>query len=169
MIELKHRQGSQEWLDAIHAAFILDAESGAVSRRTLRGGQIVGAAVGTTRKDGYLSTSFMGKEILMHRLVWALAMGELPEAEIDHINGNRADNSIRNLRLSTRAENNQNRRKAHANNRLGLLGVTQAGGRFRARIRLSGKVADLGRFDTAQEAHAAYLAAKRKLHPGCTL
>jgi hypothetical protein len=162
-------QGTPEWKAALQAAFTLDVLTGIVTRRDTRGGQVAGKGVGRLRADGYLSTKFLGREILLHRLVWALSTGDLPPTELDHINGNRADNRPANLRLSTRSENNQNRRAAHANNRLGVLGVTQSGARFLARIRLDGKLIRLGRFDTAQEAHSAYLAAKRDMHAGCTL
>lgn len=162
-------QGSPDWKAEAVKAFSLDPSTGIVTRLCTRGGQVAGQVVGTRRKDGYLSTKFMGCEILLHRLVWVLSTGELPAGELDHINGNRSDNRPANLRPATRSENNQNRRAPHANNRLGVLGVTQVGRRFLARIRVEGRLARIGVFDTAKEAHEAYVWTKRGMHPGCTL
>jgi len=94
--------------------------------------------------------------------------GEWP-SEIDHINGDKSDNSYRNLREVSRGENMQNKRKAHRNNKTGFLGVAREAGKYRARIRVCGKNRSLGMYDTPQQAHQAYLAAKRELHEGCTI
>lgn len=73
--------------------------------------------------------------------------------EIDHINGDRTDNRKANLRLATKAQNAHNR-KQHK----GLKGVQQQRAKYVARIKLD-KNTYLGSFDTADEAHAAYVAA----------
>lgn len=58
---------------------------------------------------------------------------------------------------------------AHKNNKTGLIGVQPHGIRFIAKIKSDGKQYNLGVFDTATEAHEAYLSAKRKMHKGCTI
>jgi hypothetical protein len=94
----------------------------------------------------------------------------MPTTEIDHLNGDRADNKWANLRAASRSTNNQNRRAAHKNNKLGILGVRQVeNGRFLARIRVDGQLRRLGTFTSSEQAHAAYLDAKRTLHQGNTL
>lgn len=152
------------------ALFSYNPETGAVLRRVTRGGQVAGARVGTRRRDGYLATKFDGAEILLHRLVWLHTYGVMPDGEIDHINGDKSDNRLGNLREVDRAMNNQNRRRAHVNNRLGVMGVTEvSGGVFLARIRVNKALIRLGRFSTPKLASEAYLAAKRRLHQGNTL
>ena len=120
--------------------------------------------------NGYRYVSFKGYSIRAHRLIWALFYGEWPEGDLDHINGIRSDNRISNLRDAGRCSNAQNERKARKNNKsTGLLGSYKAGNRYRAIIHVDGNPVHLGRFDTAEDAHAAYVAAKRKFHAGCTI
>jgi hypothetical protein len=105
-----------------------------------------------------------------HRLAWLYVHGSFPQLEIDHINGDPADNKIGNLREVPHALNMQNRRRPHRNNSTGFMGVSFAkGGGFKAAIGISGRTVFLGEFKTAEEAHAAYLAKKREVHPGCTI
>lgn len=150
--------------------FIYDPESGLITRRKTTGGKPSGSIAGSLRSDGYVGIGVCGAEVLAHRLAWLLHHGVEPEQEIDHINGIRSDNRAANLRVVSRATNNQNRRKAHANNKLGVLGVQLDGsGLFRARIRVNKKLILIGRFDTAEAASKAYVSAKRELHDGGTL
>lgn len=129
-----------------------------------------GAVAGYTGTNGYLELRGLAPGTLKgHRVAWALFHGAWPSHHIDHINGDRTDNRIVNLRATTIVHNSQNQRSAHANNKLGLLGVHADGGRFRAQIRVDGKKIPLGSFKDAESAHQAYLDAKRKLHQGNTL
>src|SRR3972149_955610 len=96
-------------------------------------------------------------------------MGEFPKGDIDHINGDRADNRIGNLRATSRSENMQNLKEAHKDNCTGHLGVFKKRHRFGAQIMVDGVKHKLGIYDTPQEAHEAYLEAKRKLHPAGVL
>lgn len=98
-----------------------------------------------------------------------MARGHWPTYQIDHINGDRSDNRLANLRDVSATVNAQNQRKAYANNRAGLLGAHRAGKRYVARIRMPQARIFLGGFASAEEAHAAYVAAKRLLHEGNTL
>lgn len=119
--------------------------------------------------NGYIQVGLFGRRYYAHRLAWFLHYGRWPQGELDHVNGNRADNRIENLREVTRDENAQNRRKAQGNNKLGVLGVYRHSERFRAQIMAAGGRIHLGLFDTVEEAHAAYVAAKRRFHAGNTL
>ena len=110
------------------------------------------------------------KALFMHREIMKVSKGLL----VDHINGNRGDNRLCNLRDVSRKINTQNRKSASINNSCGLLGVSEhkgvgKSGRFVAGIYIEGKRKHLGVFDTAQQAHEAYLTAKRKYHEGCTI
>jgi len=101
-----------------------------------------------------------------HRLAWLYTYGEWPVGDIDHINECKGDNRIINLREATRAENMQNRSKANKNGHSGLLGVTKVGKKWLGQIHVDGVRHHLGRFESPQEAHAAYLRAKHQLHKG---
>jgi len=125
---------------------------------------------GTVKSDGHMEISIFYRRHPVHRLAWVIATGEWPKGVIDHINGNPSDNRLCNLRDVSHAENIQNQRQANrANKSSGYLGVTSSRGRWEARIMTNGKNIYLGRFDTPEEAHQVYLAAKRNLHPGCVI
>lgn len=110
-----------------------------------------------------------------HRLAWLYMTGEWPKHEIDHRDTDALNNRWENLREATSAQNKQNLRKAKGRNRCGVLGVYLHGqnklgaDRWRARIRVDGTTVHLGLFDSAELAHAAYVSAKRRLHPFGTL
>lgn len=107
-----------------------------------------------------------GRQMFSHQLAWLFIHGEWPSGfEIDHINGDGLDNRACNLRRATRAENSTNA-PAQKSNRVGLRGVHfhAEAKRYRAQITKSGKTKSLGYFDTPEEAHAAYLAAAKKIH-----
>jgi hypothetical protein len=129
----------------------------------------VGQVAGTARPDGGRQVRLDGKLLLVHRVAWALIHGEWPEGEIDHINGDRADNRLENLRCVDRRTNCENKRKAQKNNRLGALGVGPHNSGYCARLRTFGKDYYLGHFDSVEAAALAYVEAKRRLHAGCTL
>jgi HNH endonuclease len=104
-----------------------------------------------------------------HRIAWLLAYGVWPEHEIDHINGNPADNRLVNLRDVPHRTNQQNQHRATSSNKsTGTLGVSRTHNRtkFVAQIKVSGKHLHLGCFDDVAAAQSAYLEAKRRLHEG---
>lgn len=105
---------------------------------------------------------------LMHRLILERMEGRpLLRSELtDHINNTGTDNRRGNLRACSAAENSRNR-KASSRNLCGLKGVRTTGQRinpFTAQITVNGKQIALGGYDTAEEAHAAYVAAAIKYH-----
>lgn len=124
---------------------------------------------------GYVRVLINGKYFMAHHLVWLLHTGGLPAKQIDHVNGLRDDNRFENLREVSPVENSQNQRCAHKTSSTGLLGATPYRDprlktpRWRAQIRINGKSTHIGLFASAEEAHEAYLAAKRIHHPGCTI
>lgn len=125
--------------------------------------------VGWMAKDGYCKIEFQHKTYATHRLAWLFTYGYLPKECIDHINGNRADNRICNLREATRVENSQNQRKAKSQNKSGYLGVSLLNNKYHASITVNKVFRHIGIFDTAIEAHEAYLKVKRKEHIFCTI
>lgn len=112
-----------------------------------------------------------GRSIPAHQLAWLYMTGEMPTMDIDHIDGNRANNRWANLRHVSRSINMQNVKRARADSAHGLIGVElhRQSGLYHSRIKVSGRRKHLGYFKTPEEAHQAYLAAKRRLHEGCTI
>lgn len=124
---------------------------------------IPGSIAGTLHCLGYRTISVDGKRYKEHRLAWLYVYGQWPVGEVDHIDGCRNNNRISNLRDVSKSTNQQNLRCAKAHNRSGLLGVSRRkSGGWCARI-------TIGTYDTPEEAHAAYLDAKRRLHAGCAV
>lgn len=137
-------------------------------RKTGRKGK-VGAVVGWKDKDGYIQVDVLCRHYRAHRLAWLYVTGDWPRDDIDHINGVRSDNRWINLRTVTRIVNMQNVRMARKDSSTGLIGVEKNGRGYSARIKTATERLYLGYFDTPEEAHSAYLAAKRRLHEGCTI
>jgi hypothetical protein len=144
-------------------------ETGVFTNRAERFGSVAGKVTGTPSRYGYLHVKVFGRTYRAHRLVWLYVHGTSPQGQIDHINGDRSDNRIANLRDVSAGANSENKRQATARNRSGFLGVNFAAGKWVAQICTGGKDCYLGRFDTPEKAHEAYLSAKRKLHEGCTI
>ncbi len=125
-----------------------------------------GSAAGSIHCNGYIRICALGKHILAHRLAWMFVHGEFPNGQIDHINGIKTDNRIINLRDVDGFINSQNIRSSKGQNKNGLLGAHKHRNKWRSRITAYGKRVNLGTMDTPQEAHKAYLEAKRKFHSG---
>lgn len=124
----------------------------------------VGDLAGSIRADGYRGMSYFGREYLCHRVAWRLYYGKWPAKELDHINGNKLDNRIDNLREVTRGQNMQNILTPNKSNKLGVKGVYQNKLKFVACIKYNNNVHYLGSFSTVEEASAAYQAAKSMYH-----
>ena len=120
---------------------------------------------------GYRRVSFDSNRYLAHRVAWLYVNGCWPSKDIDHINGDRGDNRIANLRDVPNSTNRENMRAPRSDNASGYLGVHfhKQAKKWRARIQVKSRGINLGLFDTPEQAHEAYLQAKRKLHSGCTL
>lgn len=82
--------------------------------------------------------------------------------ELDHIDGDKLNNRIENLREVSHTENMCNQQTAQRSNKLQVLGVHKKGSKYAAQIRLEGKVKHLGLFDTEQQASSAYQIAKER-------
>jgi hypothetical protein len=121
--------------------------------------------------NGYTQIGIDRRLYYAHRLAWLFVHGSWPTEQIDHINGLKSDNRIRNLRSVSAEVNNQNRRRARRDCVSGWQGVhldTETG-RFIARIKSAGKLTRLGTYQEPAAAHGAYLIAKRSIHEGCSL
>ena len=149
----------------LHEMLKYDSTAGALTWKKQSGRAPAGAPAGSKTSNGYLSVTVLGKRYLAHRLAWELSYGTPAPALIDHVNGDKLDNKISNLRELGKSGNAQNQKKAMANNALGVLGVCKHKGKFQASIEVDGKSKYLGLFTTVEKASAAYQAAKLSLHP----
>ena len=137
-----------------------------LSTRKTKPGQIAG----WVDEDGYRHIRIDRTLYPAHRLAFVYMTGGWPKnGFVDHKNCISGDNRWRNLRDVTKRTNQENRKRAGSNSQTGLLGASPQYGKFVAHITSHGIVHHLGTFRTAEEAHAVYVRAKRKLHAGCTI
>lgn len=129
-------------------------------------GDIVGAST-----HGYIRLCFGYETYLAHRIAWLLVNGTWPKYHIDHIDGDKTNNAIRNLRDIQHVYNAQNVKSARGCSKTGLLGAwpSTSSCRFVSQIMANGTRKHIGTFDSAEDAHQAYLIEKRRLHDGCTI
>lgn len=111
---------------------------------------------------GYYRGQVCGKQLLLHRVAWAIYYGEWPTGQIDHINGDRQDNRIANLRDVSRVENMRNKGRSRKNTS-GTTGVYWHFGKqkWTAEIRIGGDNKHLGYFAKIKDAIAARKAGSR--------
>ena len=129
----------------------------------------VGDVAGTLHKrSGYINMYVDGATYTAARLAWLYMTGHHPAHDMDHINGVTTDNRWCNLRDVPVQINMQNTRRANKNNVSGLMGVHWRADRatWTSQLRVDGKSKRLGSFKTPEEAHAAYIKAKRIHHVG---
>lgn len=121
------------------------------------------AIAGKPKPDGYIYISLGGERYLLHRIIWKAVTNKDPDGEIDHINGDRADNRAKNLRCISHQDNgkNQGRRK---DNTSGINGVSwcKQTKRWLVVISIDGKARHVGRFSDISEAAKARAAAEKR-------
>ena len=118
---------------------------------------------GTTAVNGYRVIGVAGARLYAHRLAWLFVYGHWPPHQIDHIDGDRSNNAIKNLRLATNAQNARNSRARRAD---GLKGIYfhKLSGLWAATIMTDGVKRSLGYHQTPELAHAAYARAAQCHH-----
>lgn len=117
---------------------------------------------GYIHRNGYIKIKLNGFSMQASRLAWVLHYGVNPTGFIDHIDGDRKNNAIGNLRMVTSQENNMNA-GLRSHNRLGVRGVREKSGRYQARITKDGKLHNLGWFATIELAQKARIRAENEL------
>lgn len=125
----------------------------------------LGPVRGSLNSAGYPRVFIDGRSYLMHRLAFLYMTGRWPAEELDHRDGDPSNYRWANLREATRAQNCQNMRRSKKN-KSGLKGASfnRQHGTWVGSIAADGTQIMLGRFDTAEAAHAAYCEAARRLH-----
>ena len=130
----------------------------------LKAGEIAGCV--QKHRKPYKVIKIDGVLYLCHRLAWLYVHGSMPYGLIDHKNGDGLDNRLENLRVVTNKQNIQASLRVPRHNTSGLKGASfsKKMGKWIAGISINGKRKHIGCFDTAEEAHEAYLSAKREVH-----
>jgi hypothetical protein len=147
-----------------------DPKTGVFTRRgySLRGGRTssrgAGERAGWHCANGYWMICVDNRDYTAHRLAWLYVYGRFPNGDTDHINHDKIDNRIANLREATRSQNSANR-PPPKHNKSGHKGVhfDRAKGRWVAYIKKDFKRYHLGRYDTMEEAIAARKDAEHKM------
>ena len=148
--------------ERLHEMF--EYKDGNLYRKISLGRTKAGDKVGFVNNKGYVSVNIDKKCIALHRIVWVMQHGEMP-ALIDHIDGNRQNNRIENLRLANRFENAQNKRM-HKNNISGVKGISwhRATKKWKAQIFCNYKTYSLGCYKSLEEADEVVSLARDMLH-----
>lgn len=118
---------------------------------------------GCINAKGYRVIQIFGTQYYAHRLAWAFVHGVMPNDDIDHINGDKDDNRLFNLRSANRNQNQANIR-APKTNKLGIKGVCKVKDRnlFSAKIVVNGRRKHLGYFKNVENAAEVYAAAAKR-------
>ena len=158
----------QKWAKMItqkelKATFIYNEQTGAFARRMAHN-RI--KPTGTINTLGYKVIGFKSKLWLAHRLAWLYVYGVYPDCDIDHIDENKSNNAISNLRLATRSQNMQNVRNPNKNNAQKVRGVYfhKPTGLYMAAIMIDGKSKHLGYFKDIEAAKLARETARKCYH-----
>lgn len=150
-----------------------DPETGIFTWAKTRRNVKIGARAGSERgSSGYRVISVFDHAYYEHRLAWLWMIGDWPAGQVDHKNMIRTDNRWENLRDVTQSVNQQNKQRATVRSSIGLLGASPPRNgrkRFKSTIQVNKKSIHLGYHDTPEQAHAAYVAAKRILHEGALI
>lgn len=139
-----------------------DSETGEFTHKIRRAGVKYGSLAGTQHSEGYSMIRIDKTAHYAHRLAWLYVYGLHPKQQIDHINGVKADNRLRNLRDVSQSANQQNMKGPRKSKKDGQpLGVRSRNNRFSAIFTINGKQTWIGTYCTADLAHQAYLQAKK--------
>jgi hypothetical protein len=151
--------------ERLHELLDLNYETGLFTRRITKGARFKAGTIATPQDkgDGYKRIGLDWKQYNYARVVWLYVHGHWPEGEIDHINGDPADNRPANLRVATHQQNVQ-ARKRQRKTKSGYRGVTMTPtGKFQAQISVNCRKQHIGVYLTAEEAHAAWRAKAKEL------
>ncbi len=143
---------------------LLEYRDGELYWKVSKGPAKIGSRVGCFDKEGYRVTTINYKNYKIHRLIFMMHYGFFPQ-EVDHINGNKSDNSIENLREATHSLNNCNK-IIQKNNTSGIKGVSWKKDRKKwdVRVAINKKNYRIGYFEDLELATLAAEMAREKYH-----
>lgn len=151
---------NQELLLSCNKYLIYNPDTGIITNRINRGNVKAGDLSGSVGDSGYVKIKLMTRVYVAHRLGFLMHYGDLPK-ELDHINGNRLDNRIVNLRSCSRSQNMRNIPSRGLSKYRGVNWHAK-GKKWQSRIRIGGSRHHLGLFHSEDEAYQAYLKAAEK-------
>lgn len=152
-------------IDQLRELFDLDEETGVLRWRVSPARNVkAGSIAGGNKGSGYLAVKVDRKKLQVHRIVFAMVNGYLPEF-VDHINGIPSDNRPANLRAATCLQNNQNRR-TRKDSSSGVKGVCWNSRlrKWQANVRANGKNNYLGLFTDPSKAEEVVRAFREQHH-----
>lgn len=151
---------AERGLDQLRQALEYNPHSGEFTWRVARANRKPGDAAGNVGPNGYRTVTVNYRSHYAHHLAIAFSSGVFPQhgSHVDHINGDKSDNRIENLRVVTPSCNGLNRHKPNRNNTSGIRGVSFDSRRhsWLAQICIDGRYSYLGRFKTREQAAAAW-------------
>lgn len=148
---------------------LFDYKDGEIFWKVSGAGRKIGVPAGRHKLNGYGSTTVKSKGYYTHRLIFLYHHGYLPKF-LDHIDGDKSNNGINNLREATRQKNGMNRKKQKSHNGKPTTSIYKGvswhkkAKKWRARIRSKGELKHLGMFTSEIEAAKAYNKAATKYH-----
>lgn len=149
----------------VHEWFVYDYFTGKMFWKSPLSNRVkVGDEAGSIQA-GYLRVGIFGKGFQVHRLVWKLCYGAIPEGYfIDHIDGNKLNNRLENLRLATYTENNRNARSRSGKSKYKGVYWFKRDSCWQAQIQVNGVKYHIGYFDDEEEAAKAYETVAKEIH-----
>lgn len=144
----------------LKSLMVLDYTTWEFTWKVKKGKAGIGKVVGSHDTKGYKTTSIGGTSYKIHRLIWLYVYGEWPKGVLDHIDGNKSNNCLSNLRDTNQMINGANRTKLNKNNTSGYLGVYRDKKKWNAELIYLGEKFRLGSFDTPEKANEALIAFK---------
>lgn len=163
MLEYNENTGEFRWKPRTPDMFE-DGNQGRAANAKAWNTKLSGKIAGVRCGNGYTAIAIKNKKYYAHRLAILMVTGKWPNHQVDHVNGDRSDNRLCNIREASQYENMQN--CTFSTNNSGYTGVSFKAKTIRwiAQINAYGKQIYLGSFKTKEEAAKAYLKAKSKLH-----
>lgn len=151
-------------IEQLHELFIYEPDTGRLLNRVSTNSRArAGAEAGSDNGRGYLQLRVCGKALFVHRVIFAMHHGRWPSAQLDHIDNDKANNRLENLREATPAENSRNV-GARGRNTSGIVGVHPDGGKWRTMVSVNGRDFHLGRFREKMMAADTYGYVARHVH-----
>lgn len=143
-------------IERVNLLFNYDPATGYFTNQRSRGRAGAGARAGADTGHGYRRIIIDYVKYYEHQLAWYITHGYWP-LEIDHKDGDGTNNAIENLRLATRTQNNFNSERATGESGLKGAYLDKRTTRWYSKIQIGGIVHHLGMFDSAEEAHKAFM------------
>ena len=143
---------------------LFEYKNGGLYRKVNKGTAKMGDIAGCINSSGYLVTHINGKLYSNHRLIFLMFYGVLPKF-IDHIDNNRSNNKIENLRKASFSQNQHNR-KINKSSTSGVKGITwhKASQKWYVQLKINGKTKSFGLYDDLELAEFVAIEARNKYH-----